>query len=168
MALTTTQTNNKLIEFTKQVNREWVRDNLFAPYMGTDITAIIRKRMELTSGGEQMNIPLVARLQAQAVGSGALAGNEESIDNYGMRVWIDWARNAVKTNKAEKQKDSAAIFGVARPLLSDWIKELNRDEIIQALYALPTESAPAGLGSAAGQRVNGILFDAATAAQRNT
>ena len=168
MALTTIQTNNKLIKFTKQVNREWVRENLFAPYMGEDITAIIRKRMDLTSGGEQMNIPLVARLGATAVGSGPLAGNEESIDNYGMRVWIDWARNAIKTNKAEKQKDSAAIFDIARPLLSDWLKELNRDEIVQAFYALPTESAPAGLGSSAGQRVNGILFDDATAAQRNT
>jgi hypothetical protein len=168
MALTTIQTNNKLIKFTKQVNREWVRENLFAPYMGEDITAIIRKRMEPVSGGEQMNMPMVARLGAQAIGSGALAGNEESIDNYGMRMWIDWARNAVKTNKAEKHKDSSAIFDVARPMLSDWLKELNRDEIIQALYALPTESAPAGLGSGNGQRVNGILFDSATAAQRNT
>src|SRR6266576_3648229 len=168
MALTTIQTNNKLIKFTQQVNREWVRENLFAPYMGESITAIIRKRMELTSGGEQMNIPLVARLAATAVGTGALAGNEESVDNYGMRVWIDWARNAIKTNKAEKHKDSSAIFDVARPLLSDWLKELSRDETIDALYALPSESAPAGLGSAPGQRVNGILFDAATAAQRNT
>ena len=168
MALTTIQVNNKLIKFTKQVNREWVRENLFAPYMGESVTAIIRKRMELTSGGEQMNIPLVARLAATAVGSGALAGNEESIDNYGMRIWIDWARNAVKTNKAEKQKDSSAIFDVARPLLSDWLKELGRDETIDALYALPTESAPAGLGSAAGQRVNGILFGSSTAAQQNT
>jgi len=168
MALTTIQTNNKLIKFTKQVNREWVRENLFAPYMGEDITAIIRKRMDLTSGGEQMNIPLVARLGATAVGSGPLAGNEESIDNYGMRVWIDWARNAIKTNKAEKQKDSSAIFDIARPLLSDWLKELNRDEIIQAFYALVSESAPAGLGSSAGQRVNGILIGDSTAAQRNT
>lgn len=168
MALTTIQTNNKLIKFTQQVNREWVRENLFAPYMGESITAIIRKRMELTSGGEQMNIPLVARLAATAVGSGALAGNEESVDNYGMRVWIDWARNAIKTNKAEKHKDSSAIFDVARPLLSDWLKELNRDEIIDAFYAIVSESAPVGLGSAPGQRVNGILFDAATAAQRNT
>jgi len=167
MALTTIQTNNKLIKFTQQVNREWVRENLFAPYMGESITAIIRKRMELTSGGEQMNIPLVARLAATAIGSGALAGNEESVDNYGMRVWIDWARNAVKTNKAEKQKDASAIFDVARPLLSDWLKELSRDETIDALYALVSESAPAGLGSAPGQRVNGILFDAATAAQRD-
>jgi hypothetical protein len=150
------------------VNSEWVRENLLAPYMGESVTAIIRKRMELTSGGEQMNIPLVARLAATAVGSGALAGNEESIDNYGMRIWIDWARNAIKTNKAEKQKDSSAIFDVARPLLSDWLKELGRDETIDALYAYPTESAPAALGSSAGQRVNGILVASATAAQQNT
>lgn len=168
MAVTTIQTNNKLIKFTKGVNREWVRENLFAPYMGEAITSIIRKRMELTSGGEQMNIPMVARLNATAIASGTLSGNEEDVDNYGMRAWIDWARNAVKTNKAEKQKDSAAIFDVARPLLSDWLKELTRDEIIDAFYALVSESAPAGLNSAAGQRVNGILFDAATAAQRNT
>lgn len=168
MALTTIQTNNKVIKFTKGVNREWVRENLFAPYMGEDITAIIRKRMELTSGGEQMNIPMVARLAATAIASGQLAGNEENVDNYGMRAWIDWARNAVKTNKAEKQKDSAAIFDVARPLLSDWLKELTRDEIVDAFYALVTESAPAGLNSQYGQRVNGIIFDDATAAQRNT
>ena len=54
MALTVTQTNNKLVKFTQGVNREWVRENLFAPYMGESITSIIRKRMELTSGGEQM------------------------------------------------------------------------------------------------------------------
>jgi hypothetical protein len=35
-------------------------------------------------------------------------------------------------------------------------------------YALVSESAPAGLNSAAGQRVNGILFGDSTAAQRNT
>jgi hypothetical protein len=168
MAVTTIQTNNKLIKFTKAVNREWVRENLFSPYMGESITSIIRKRMELTSGGEQMNIPLVARLNATAIGTGPLAGNEEDVDNYGMRAWIDWARNAVKTNKAEKQKDSSAIFDVARPLLSDWLKELNRDEIIDAFYALQTEAAPVGLGSNGGQRVNGILFQSATAAQRNT
>jgi len=168
MALTTIQANNKVIKFTKQVNREWVRENYFSTYMGEAITSIIRKRMELTSGGEQMNIPMVARLAATAVASGALAGNEEVIDNYGLRAWIDWGRNAVKTNKAEKQKDSAAIFDIARPLLSDWLKELTRDEICDALYALVSESAPAGLGSAAGQRVNGILFDSSTAAQKNT
>ena len=168
MALSTVQTNNKLIRFVKEINREFVREDLFAPYTGTAMNSIIRKRYEPKKGGEQMNIPLVTKLNNDAIGVGTLVGNEEKIDNYGMRVWIDWARHAVVTNKAEVQKDSADIWGEAKPLLSDWMKELKRDETIAAFMAHPSESAPAGLGSAAGQRVNGILYEDATAAQHNT
>jgi hypothetical protein len=168
MATTTIQTNNKLVIFTRDIIREWVRENLFSPYMGEELTAIIRLRYEPKKGGEQMNIPLVTRLQSKGRGKGTLVGNEERIDNYGMRAWVDWVRNAVKTDKSENQKDSADVFGEAKPLLSDWAKELQRDEIIMAMMALPTESPPAGLSSDDGQRVNGILFESSTAAQRNT
>lgn len=172
MAVTTVQSNNKLIVFRKQVFKEYVRENLFSPYMGTDINAIIRVIPDLDkggkNGGEQINIPLLARLNATGVGSGTLRGNEESIDNYGQRAWIDWRRNAVVINNAEEQKSSIDLFAEAKPMLVDWGKEKQRDEICDALYAIPSESAPAGLGSAGGQAVNGILFDAATAAQRNT
>lgn len=163
MALSTVQANNKLIRFTQDINREWVRENMFSPYMGEGLNAIIRRRMELKSGGEQMNIPLVTRLRGAGVGAGTLVGNEEEIDDYGLRVWLAWARNAVVTKKSEQQKDSADIFGEAKPLLSDWINELTRDEIIAAFMALPSESQPA-----ADVRVNGIQYDLATAAQRNT
>lgn len=168
MALSTIESNNKLIKFTKDINREYVRENMFSPYMGDDLSSIIRLRYEPKSGGEQMNIPLVTRLTGSATGVGTLTGNEEVIDNYGMRVWIDWARHAVVTNKAEKQKDSADTFGEAKPLLSDWGKELQRDEIIEAFMALPSESAPANLGSNAGQRVNGILYGSASGANNDT
>lgn len=168
MAQTTVESNNKLVKYTREINREFVRENLFSPYMGTSLNSIIRKRYEFKMGGEQMNIPLVTKLNNSAKGVGTLVGNEEKIDNYGMRLWLDWARNAVTTNKAEQQKDSADVFGEAKPLLSDWGKELIRDEIIEAMMALPSESAPSGLGSDAGQRVNGILYESATAAQRNT
>lgn len=163
MAVTTVDSNNKLVKFTKEINREYVRENLFSPYMGTALNSIIRVRNELKSGGEQMNIPLVTRLTGAGVSTGTLVGNEEKIDNYGMRVWLEWARHAVVTNKAESQKDSADIFGEAKPLLSDWGKELQRDELIAALMALPSESQPS-----AGVRVNGIQYDLATAGQRNT
>jgi hypothetical protein len=168
MAVTTIQTNNKLIQFTKQINREFVRENLFSPYMSEGLNAIIRIRQEFKMGGDQMNIPLVTKLVGAGVGVGVLAGQEERIDNYGMRLWLDWWRHAVLTNKAETQKDSTDIFGEAKPLLSDRGKELQRDEIIEALMGLPSESSPVNLGSSAGQRVNGILFADATAAQRNT
>lgn len=163
MAVTTIDTNNKLVKFTKEINREYVRGNMFSPYMGESLNSIIRIKNELKSGGEQMNIPLVTRLTGAGVSTGTLVGNEEKIDNYGMRVWLEWARHAVVTNKAENQKDSADVFGEAKPLLSDWGKELQRDELIAALMALPSESQPS-----AGVRVNGIQYDVATAAQRNT
>jgi hypothetical protein len=168
MALSTVQANNKLVQYTQQINREYVRENLFSPYMGEASNAIIRLRMETKRGGEQMNIPLVARLIGQGKSSGTLVGSEEAIDDYGYRIYVDYARNAVKTNKYQQQIDSADVFGEARPLLADWGKELQRDETIGALMALPAESAPAGLASDAGQRINGILYEDATAAQRNT
>jgi hypothetical protein len=172
MAVTSTQANNKLIVFRKEIFREYVRENLFSPYMGTNVNAIFRVLPDLDkggkNGGEQINVPMMARLQGQAIAEGTLHGNEERLDNYGMRLWIDWARNAVTINNAEEQKSSIDLFAEAKPMLVDWGKELQRDEICDALYALASQSAPAGLGSTNGQRVNGVLFDAATAGQRNT
>jgi N4-gp56 family major capsid protein len=168
MAVTTIESNNKLVQYTKEINREFVRENLFSPYMGDDLNSIIRRRYEMKQGGEQMNIPLVTKLTNSAIGVGTLVGNEEKIDNYGMRVWLDWRRNAVVTNKAESQKDSADVFGEAKPLLSDWGKELQRDELLGAFMALPSESAPTNLGTNGGQAVNGVLYEAASATQHNT
>jgi hypothetical protein len=183
--------NNKLVQYTTEINREYVRENLFSPYMGTDATSIIRLRNEAKKGGEQINFPLVGALYGpnsggaggtiptlggptQAFGVMQLTGHEEQIDSYGMRVWIDWARNAVATNDAEEQKDSADIFGEAKPLLSDWGKSLQRDEIILAMMNIPSESAPTNLGSTdtsgiLNGRVNGIPFATdITAATLNT
>jgi hypothetical protein len=169
MAVTTVTANNKLIVFRKEVYREYIRQNLFSPYIGSELTAIIRVINDLKKGGEQINIPLIARLKSQPIATGTLVGNEESIDNYGDRAWIDWARNAIALQRSEEQKSSIDLFGQARPLLEDWGKELQRDEIIDAFYAVPLDStAPAGLGTNNGQRVNGVIFDNATAAQRNT
>lgn len=172
MSVTTVQSNNKLIVYRNEVFREYVRGNLFSPYMGTDVNAIIRVLPDLDKGGkmggEQINVPLMARLQGQAIAEGPLHGNEERLDNYGCRLWIDWARNAVVITNSEEQKSSIDLFAEAKPSLVDWGKELQRDEICDAFYAVPSQSAPVGLGTNNGQRVNGILFDAATAAQRNT
>ena len=167
MAMTTTESNNKLVKYTKQINREFVRENLFSPYMGTALNAIIRVKHDLTAGGEQMNIPLVTKLRGRGKGSGTLVGNEEKIDNYGMRLYVDWARHAVATKKSDKQQDSADIFGEAKPLLVDWGKERQRDDIVSGFMALPSESPPAGLGSDDGQTVNGVLYENATAAENN-
>jgi hypothetical protein len=167
MALTTPQTNNKLVQYRKELIKEFVRENMFSPYMGDAPTSIIRTLYDNKKGGEQVNVPLVRSLTGVAKSTGTLTDQEEAISNYGMRVWVDWARHAVATSDAEEQKDSADIFGEAKPLLSDWGKNLQRDEIIQAFMALPSESAPAALGGNNGQRVNGELYADATATGLN-
>lgn len=166
MAVTTVQDNNKLVRYTKEINREYVRGNMFSPYMGQDLNAIIRIRQELKQGGDQMNIPLVTKLKGRGTGTGTLVGNEEKIDNYGMRVWLDWARHAVVTKKSDQHKDSADIFGEAKPLLTDWGLERQRDDIVEAFMALPSEAAPANIGDS--DTVNGIRYEDATATQKNT
>lgn len=169
MALTTVSSNNKLIVFRKEITREYIRQNLFSPYIGTELTAIIRVINDLKNGGEQINIPLVARLKQQAIASGTLVNNEEALDNYGDRAWIDWARNAVTVKESERQKSSIDLLGIMRPMLEDWGKELQRDELVDTFFAIPLAStAPAGLGTTNGQRVNGALLDAATSGQKNT
>lgn len=167
MANTTPSTNNKLVQYRKELIKEFVRENMFSPYMGSSMNSIIRTIYDNKKGGEQVNIPIVTSLKGTAKSSGTLTGNEEAINNYGMRAWVDWARHAVATTDADEQKDSADIFGEAKPLLSDWGKELQRDEIIEAFASIPSESAPSGLGSANGQRVNGITYAAATTSQLN-
>ena len=167
MAVSTIHTNNKLVKFRKEITVEYFRGNQFSPYMGDDLTSIIIRLNEMKDGGDQMNVPLVQQLGGDGVGTGTLVGNEEAIDNYGFRMWLDWARHAVKTNKAEKHKASADIWGKAKPLLANWGKRVQRDELILAMHALPSTSAPANLGSFAGDRVNGIRYSLATTAQKN-
>lgn len=168
MAVTTVQANNNLVQFTRDINREFIRQNMFSPFMGTGLNAVIRIRQEPKKGGEVMNIPLVTKLTGKGVGRGPLVGNEEKIDNYGMRLWIDWARHAVVTTDAEKHKDDSLVFEEARPMLSDWGRELQRDELVEAFMALPSESSPVAHATDDGDRVNGIRWEASSATQRNT
>jgi hypothetical protein len=97
-----------------------------------------------------------------------LRGNEERSTTRARGSGSTGPVNAVTINNAEENKSSIDLYGEIKPALVDWGQEKQRDEIVDGFYAIPSQAAPAGLGSALGQRVNGILFDAATAAQRNT
>jgi hypothetical protein len=168
MAVTTTQSNNRGVKFRNNIIREFVRGNMFTPYMGDDGMAVIRSfHEEGKFGGDQINVPLITSLRGSGKGSGTLTGNEEAIGNYGWRIYLDWARNAVIATKAEIKKASFDLFGQAQPLLSEWGKRKQRDDIVKGFMAIPSESAPTGLGSDDGQVVNGIIFADATAANRN-
>ena len=57
--------------------------------MGPDSTSPIVRLKDLAADGKQINVPLVTQLSGAGVGAGQLVGNEEMIDNYGMRVWLN-------------------------------------------------------------------------------
>jgi len=42
MANTTPQSNNKLVQYRKELIKEYVRENMFSPYMGSSMNSIIR------------------------------------------------------------------------------------------------------------------------------
>lgn len=169
MAVSQVYANNQLIKWRKETYREWRRGNFFSPYMGDSPNSIIQVTRELKEGGDVLNIPIVAALRGPGVSTGPLVGNEEKMLNYGMRLWVDWSRNAVLLTRAQMRKSSFEQMELVRPLLTEWQNCLLRDEIVLAFNSLPSEAPPVNLGneSLGGQRVNGILYDQSTAAQRN-
>jgi hypothetical protein len=169
MAVTRTHANNVIIKWRKQFFREYRRGNLFSPYMGENPTAIIQVLRDLADGGDQVNIPIITGMRGPGVSTGPLVGNEEKLDSYGMRAWVDWARNAILLTRAELRRSAIDQLETVRPMLTEWAQVLLRDEIVLALAALPSITPPNGFAdeSVGGARVNGILYSAATAAQKN-
>lgn len=169
MAATSVQVNNQVIKWRRDVYREWRRGNLFSPYMGESGTSVIQVTRELRDGGDIIIVPIVGALRGPGVSTGPLVGNEEKLANYGQKIWVDWSRNAVLLTRAQMRKSAFEQLELVRPLLTEWQNSLLRDEIVQAMFALPTDNPPVNLGNEAtgGQRVNGILYEAATPTELN-
>lgn len=167
------QTNNNRIVFGDEYLKEYVQPNMYESAIGNTHNSVIvnymaRGRYDSQGGGAVVNVPLYRALKGAGVGTGTLTGQEEAIDNYGMRVFCDWRRHAIKMSKSEMMKEEISVFEKKNSLLRDWINEYFYQDITAAYMALPSETANARLGLDSGYPVNGILYETATAAQRNT
>jgi N4-gp56 family major capsid protein len=146
---------------------EYVRESTLLPYMGTSPSSIIRIRNELSEGGKYLNIPLITRLRGRGVrGAEVLKGNEDDLGNFNDQVQVDWIRNAVKVPKSTQYKTEINLLDAAKPQLSSWDAELLRDDTLDALGSIIIPGA-ADTNGVAGTD-SAVLYDAATAAQRNT
>jgi N4-gp56 family major capsid protein len=168
MALTSNHANNELIKFRSDVGFDYLRSSRFDPYMGGDSTSIFVRLSDLSADGKEIRIPLVTQMTGDGVGTGTLSGAEEQIDSYGFPMWADWARNAVKFNKNTAKESSFAVRETARKNLRGWAKRIVRDDLVDALLAIPSASIQSGRGGNPGNRVNGIKWSAATAGNKNT
>ncbi len=167
MALTPNHPNNELVKFRTNVAYDFLRSSRFDPYMGNDSTSVIVRMADLEADGKEIRVPLVTQLSGDGVGAGTLRGNEEQIDSYGMPLWADWARNAVANNRAQNKESSFSVRSTARSLLRGWSKRIVRDDLVDALLSIPTSSIQAGRFSTPGNRVNGIKWSLASAANKN-
>jgi len=133
MANSTISSGNKATDFQKKVNRTYVREGRYGPYIGATENAIIQTNKNI----RKKSIPLIGKLKSGGVrGSTQLVGNEEALSNFDFTFEPTHLRNGVTIDNEENEKSEFDLFNEARPALMNWIMETKRDQITQALGAL--------------------------------
>jgi N4-gp56 family major capsid protein len=121
--------------------------------MGTDEASIIQLKEELTKKrGDSVTFALVNELTGNGVtGNSTLKGNEERLNSRSQVLTVDVLRHAVAVDDWDEQKSVIDLREAAKVQLREWAMKQLRDSVTNAL------------GS-----IDGINFESATAAQRNT
>ncbi len=131
---------------------QYVSASRFRPYMGTDESAVIQVKEDLTKKkGDSVTFALIHRLKGSGVtGSNVLEGNEEALDSRSHRVVVDQIRHGVRVSMLEEQYSAINLRDAAKAALKTWISEKTRDTIISALMS-----------------INGVAYASATEAQKD-
>lgn len=135
---------------------EYIRDNRFNPYMGTNENALIHVKEDLSrKPGDRVTFAAARALGGGVTGNTVLEGNETELDLRSMAVAVRPLRNAVVVTEWDEQKSAIDIRSAARTGLKNWSMERMREDIIVAMKSVP---------NAAGVMVP---YELATAAERN-
>lgn len=152
MALTTARTGLTPQQWDSKFFMEYVRENRFKRYMGTDENSIIHTKEDLTTKpGNKVTFAAVNKLTGAGVtGNTTLEGNEEELDTRSMAVTVNPLRHAVAVTNWDEQKSSIELRDTAKMALKMWSMEKMKNDIITAM------------GS-----INGVAYADASASQRN-
>lgn len=114
---------------------EYLKNNPFKPYMGTDENSIIQIKSDLTKkSGDSITFALLNKLAGAGVtGSNTLEGNEEDLESRSFRLYVDQRRHAVRVATMEEQRSAFSLRQGAKAALQDWTYEQDVDRIISAL-----------------------------------
>ena len=163
MALSTISSGNKVTDFQAKVNRVYVREGRFGPYIGATENAIIQTNKSL----RKKSIALIGKLSGGGVrGSTSLVGNEEALSNFDFTFEPTHLRNGVLIDNEEREKSEFDLYTEARPALQNWVMETKRDQIIQAFGAIQAGGVYYNYGGVAASGANGSA--AASAANFDT
>lgn len=152
MALTTARSGLTPQQWDDQFFMEYVRDNRFKRYMGTDENSIIHLKEDLTKKkGDKVTFAAVNKLSGAGVtGNTTLEGNEESLDSRSMAVTVAPLRHAVAITEWDEQKSAIDLRNASKTALKLWAMEKMRNSIITAL------------GS-----INGVAYTSASEAEKD-
>lgn len=117
---------------------EYVRENRFKKYMGTDESAMIQLKDKLTTKkGKFDTFALVNRLTGGGVtGKQTLMGNEEDLLSRSYKITVDKLRHGVRVPEIEEQYSAIDLRDAGRSVLKVWIMEKTRNDIITALGSI--------------------------------
>lgn len=152
MALTTARTGLTPQQWDDKFFMEYVRENRFKRYMGTDENSIIQLKEDLTKKkGDKVTFAAVNKLTGDGVtGNTTLEGNEEELDTRSMAVTVAPLRHAVAVTNWDEQKSTIELRDTAKMALKMWSMEKMKTAILTAL------------GS-----INGIAYASASEAQKD-
>lgn len=152
MALTTARTGLTPQIWDDQFFMEYVRDNRFKRYMGTDENSIIQLKEDLTKKrGDRVTFAAVNKLTGAGVtGNTTLEGNEEELDSRSMSLTVAPLRHAVSITEWDEQKSAIDLRNAGKNALKLWAMEKMKTELITAL------------GS-----INGVAYGSASEAQKD-
>lgn len=152
MALTNARTGLTPQQWDDEFFMEYVRENRFKRYMGTDENSIIQLKEDLSKKkGDKVTFAAVNKLAGSGVtGNTTLEGNEESLDTRSMAVTVAPLRHAVAVTNWDEQKSTVELRDTAKMALKLWAMEKMKTGIIDAL------------GS-----INGVAYGSASEAQKD-
>lgn len=135
MAFTTVAAANVNEQWDANFFKEYVRENRFKRYMGTDENSVIQMLEDLTKkAGDGITVSLITKLSgAGQTGNGLLEGNEEALGNYGHKIEVATRRHGVAVTDNDQQYTEISLRDAAKAMLKLWAMEKLRTDIITAL-----------------------------------
>ncbi len=147
MAGSQISSGNLVTHFLTKVKRTYVREGVYGPYVGNDENAIIQTNADL----KKVSLPLIGKVTGPGVsGSSQLSGNEVPLSNYAQTMQPTYYRQGVLIDNEENEKSEFDLFTEARPALMNWVMELKRDQISQAMGAIEAGGVYYNYGGTAG------------------
>lgn len=138
MANTVVATGLKVQQWNAEFFKEYLAENRFSASMGTNESAVIQVREDLTKEkGDSITFALVNKLTNDATeGSATLEGNEEDLASRSYKLVVNKRRHGVVVAEVDEQFSAIGLRDAARAQLKNWALSDTETLVIRALSSI--------------------------------